>query len=196
MAVPSPSIPSAEKAALRADYRARRKAYAVSLAPEMRTALEIDIAALIEPMLAAATIVAAYQPMTDEPSPLPALARAAALGKVTALPAFVARDSRMTFRTGAATEAGPWGLLQPALAEPAVAPDLVLLPLVACDARGNRIGMGQGHYDRALVGLSETTRLAGIGWDLQLLDGMLEPDPWDQPLHAFVSPSSIRTFTP
>lgn len=195
MAVPSPSLSLTDKAALRKELRARRKAYAASLSPRTRAALERDVVEALEPLLFAATLVAAYQPMKDELSPLPALGRAAALGKATALPAFAERDSRMTFRSGPATEPGPWGLLQPSLATPPVTPDLVLVPLVACDRLGNRIGMGQGHYDRALEGLRDNARLVGIGWDFQFLDLELAADPWDQPLHAFASPAGLKEFT-
>lgn len=195
MVVPSTS-PFSDKAALRADLRARRRDYAASLAPETRKALEADLAAALEPLIFAATVVAAYQPMKDEISPLGAIARAQALGKATALPAFAARDARMTFRTGEASEDGPWGLLQPPLSAPPVQPDLVLIPLVACDRAGNRIGMGQGHYDRALEGLRATARLVGIGWAFQLTDMSIDADPWDQKLDAFASPNGILEFEP
>jgi 5-formyltetrahydrofolate cyclo-ligase len=193
MVVPSPSSPLV-KAPLRAELRARRRAYATSLAPDTRAALEASLAKHLEPLLFAARIIAAYQPMRDEVSPLPALARAEALGKTTALPTFAERDSRMTFRAGEATEPGPWGLLQPPLSAEPLAPDLVLVPLVGCDGRGNRIGMGQGHYDRALASLRPNARLVGLGWDFQLLEEELEPDPWDQPLHAFASPAGLTEF--
>lgn len=193
MVVPSPS-PAPAKAALRAELRAQRRAYAASLAPETRIALEQALTAALEPWLFAARVIAAYQPMKDEISPLAALARASALGKETALPAFAARDSRMTFRPGEASEPGPWGLLQPPLSSAPVEPDLILVPLVACDPHGNRIGMGQGHYDRALDGLRAKARLVGIGWEFQLLDAPITADPWDQKLDAFASPAGLREF--
>jgi 5-formyltetrahydrofolate cyclo-ligase len=193
MVVPSPS-PSADKAALRAELRAKRKAYAAALEPDTRAALEAELAHWLEPLLFGARVVAGYQPMKDEASPLVALDRARALGKVTALPAFVARDSRMTFRSGEASEPGPWGLLQPPLDAPVLVPDLILVPLIGCDRAGNRIGMGQGHYDRALGGLRQNARLVGVGWDFQLLEQGLAPDPWDQPLDAFVSPAGLKEF--
>ncbi|GAA4006296.1 5-formyltetrahydrofolate cyclo-ligase [Sphingomonas humi] len=194
MVVPSPFPFPSDKPALRTEMRARRRAYAASLAPATRLALEAELAAALEPLLFAARIVAAYQPMKDEISPLGALERARALGKETALPAFAARDSRMTFRAGAATEPGPWGLLQPPSSSPPVVPDLILVPLVACDLAGNRIGMGQGHYDRALEGLRVKARLVGTGWDMQLLDGSIAADPWDQTLDAFASPAGLKEF--
>lgn len=196
MVVPSTSSPPADKAALRADLRARRRAYAQSLVPETRIALEAALARAIEPVLLGAQIVAAYQPMKDEISPLTILSRARALGKETALPAFAARDSRMTFHSGEASEPGPWGLLQPPLATPPLTPDLLLIPLVGCDRMGNRIGMGQGHYDRAIAGLRANARLVGIGWDFQLLDEVIAADPWDQRLDAFASPAGLTEFEP
>lgn len=195
MAVPSPSPPS-DKAALRAELRARRRAYAQSLAPETRVALETALARALEPLLFGAQLIAAYQPMKDEISPLLTLDRARALGKRTALPAFAARDSRMTFHAGEASEPGPWGLLQPPLDTVPLAPDLLLIPLVGCDRTGNRIGMGQGHYDRAIAGLRANARLVGIGWDFQLLDETIAADPWDQPLNAFASPAGLTEFAP
>ncbi|UUR09086.1 5-formyltetrahydrofolate cyclo-ligase [Sphingomonas glaciei] len=194
MVVPSTSPPLADKVARRAALRARRRDYAASLAPDTRKALEEALSAALEPLLFAARIVAAYQPMKDEISPLGVLFRAQALGKSTALPAFAERDSRMTFRSGDAIEAGPWGLLQPPLSAPPVQPDLILIPLVGCDRSGNRIGMGQGHYDRALEGLRNNARLVGIGWDFQLLDEPVGADPWDQRLDAFASPAGITEF--
>lgn len=193
MVVPS-TVPIPAKSILRAELRAQRKAYAASLAPEVRAALEINLVKWLEPLLAKASVVAGYQPMPSEISPLPVLARARELGRQTALPAFSSRESDMSFRIGAAEELGPWGLLQPAQgARPAV-PDLLLVPLVGCDRRGNRIGMGQGHYDRALALLRQNARLVGIGWDFQLLEGALVPDPWDQPLDTFVSPAGLTEF--
>jgi 5-formyltetrahydrofolate cyclo-ligase len=193
MVVPSPS-PFSDKASLRAELRARRRDYAASLAPATRKALEEELTAALEPLLFAARVVAAYQPIKDEISPLSALGRARELGRQTALPAFAARDERMTFREGPATEQGPWGLLQPSLSAPPVHPDLVLVPLVGCDFSGNRIGMGQGHYDRALTGLRQNARLVGIGWDFQLLSETIEADAWDQRLHAFASSAGLKEF--
>jgi 5-formyltetrahydrofolate cyclo-ligase len=194
MAVPSPS-PHVDKATLREDMRARRRAFAASLAPETREALEQALADALAPAVFAAGIVAGYFPMKDEVSVLPTLARASAAGKTAALPAFADRDSRMTFRAGSPHDPGPWGILQPDLDAPIVAPDLLLIPLLAIDRTGNRIGMGKGHYDRALPGLRAAgARLIGVGWDFQLRDDALVPDPWDIPLDGFASPGGLQEF--
>ena len=193
MTVPSP-LP-ADKAELRKAMRERRRAYAASLTPETRAALEQQLADALEPLLFKASIVAAYFPMKEEISALPALDRARAMGKTAALPAFADRDSRMTFRAGDPTDPGPWGILQPEIAAPTVSPDLVLIPLIAIDGSGNRVGMGKGHYDRALPGLRQAgATLVGIGWDFQMVDEPLTPDPWDVPLDGFVSPAGYQEF--
>ena len=133
--------------------------------------------------------------MSDEISPLTALGRAAGMGRTVAFPAFVERDARMSFPAGDPTEPGPWGLLQPPVDAPLVTPDLLLIPLLAIDDSGNRIGQGKGHYDRALPGLREAgARLIGVGWAMQLLDDPIAADPWDIPLDAFGSPDGLIEF--
>lgn len=186
---------TADKASLRAAMRERRRAYAASLATHTRASLEEKLAEAVAPLFATSAIVAAYHPMKDEISPLGAMARAAAAGLATAFPYFVDRDSRMTFRTGTPVDPGPWGILQPADDADIVTPDLILMPLVAIDRGGNRIGMGKGHYDRALPGLRQAgARLIGVGWEFQRVADALTPDPWDVPLDGFASPAGLERF--
>ena len=187
--------PFPDKSALRAAMRQQRRDYAASLSPETRGALEAALADALEPLFATAGTVAAYAPMKDEISALAAMDRASCVHVTLAYPFFVDRDSRMTFRVGTPVDAGPWGILQPAPDSAIVSPDLILMPLVAVDRAGNRVGMGKGHYDRALPGLREAgARLIGCGWDFQLLDEELAPDPWDVPLDGFASPDGLRMF--
>ena len=69
--------------------------------------------------------------------------------------------------------------------------DLVLLPLVAFDAAGHRIGMGGGYYDRSLQGRRNRRywfkpRLIGIAHELQKVDRIVAND-WDVPLEGVVT---------
>ncbi|HEX5184065.1 MAG TPA: 5-formyltetrahydrofolate cyclo-ligase [Allosphingosinicella sp.] len=187
MAVPSPS--SASKAALRGEALARRRDYALTLAPALRGALERDLAGIVLPHLIEAKIVAFYHPLRSEISPYPILERLGA-GQRAAFPWFLDRDARMMFRAAPAAEPGPWGMLQPPAAAEALAPDLVLVPLVAADRRGTRIGHGKGHYDRALAHLREggTVVTIGLAWEPQILDSPIPPDPWDMKLDAIATP--------
>lgn len=183
--VPSPP----NKAELRRDALEARRAYARSLAPELRAELEASLAEIVLPRLITAKIVAFYHPLRDEISPYPLLARLGA-GQRAALPWFADRDSRMIWREAPAVEPSPWGVLQPAAEAEALAPDTVLVPLVAADRRGTRIGHGKGHYDRALAHLRESGRVftLGLGWEPQILAEPIDPDPWDVPLDAIATP--------
>jgi 5-formyltetrahydrofolate cyclo-ligase len=78
---------------------------------------------------------------------------------------------------------------------PAWGLDLVLMPLVAFDTSGNRIGMGGGFYDRTFAYLKarnswHTPKLIGIARELQRIDS-ITPNPWDIPLDGIVTESRI-----
>ena len=188
MAVPSPSPPPA-KEALRAEGLKRRREFARSLSPELRTELERRLAERILPHLVTAAIVAAYHPLKDEISPYPILEGLTA-GQKAALPWFGGRDERMIWREAPASEPSPWGVLQPPASAPALLPQVVIVPFVMADRRGTRIGHGKGHYDRALAHLREAGPVftIGIGWDAQLSDSPLPADEWDVPLDALATP--------
>jgi 5-formyltetrahydrofolate cyclo-ligase len=187
MVVPSPS-PS-DKAELRRQALAERRAFASSLAPEVRAELERKLAEIVLPRLIGARIVAGYHPLRDEISPYPILERLGG-GRRAALPWFLDRDSRMLFREAPAVEPSPWGVLQPSAEAEALAPDAVLVPLVAVDRAGTRIGHGKGHYDRALSHLREagTVFTVGLAWEAQILADPIPADPWDMPLDAIATP--------
>ena len=77
--------------------------------------------------------------------------------------------------------------------------DLVLMPLVAFDHNGNRLGMGGGFYDKTLASLhagctswSRPKRI-GIAYDLQGLD-MIPGEDWDVPLDGVVTESGLQWF--
>ena len=185
MAVPSPSKP-----ALRAEALQRRRAYAEALTPALRDDLEAKLAPIVLPHLIGARVVALYHPLRNEISAYAVLAGLGD-GQAAAFPWFADRDARMMFRQAPATEAGPWGVLQPAPDSPALAPDAVIVPLVLGDRRGTRIGHGKGHYDRALAHLRESGPVftIGVGWEWQVSDEPLPADPWDVPLDAIATPA-------
>lgn len=187
MVVPSPSPPG--KPELRAEALARRRAYARSLAPGMRAELERKLADIVLPRLVHSRIVAGYHPLKDEISPYAVLERLGE-GQRAALPWFLDRDARMLFREAPAVEPSPWGVLQPSAQAQAMAPDVVLVPLVAADRAGARIGHGKGHYDRALAHLRDGGGVftIGLGWEPQILDEPIPADPWDIPLDAIATP--------
>jgi 5-formyltetrahydrofolate cyclo-ligase len=187
MAVPSPPAPGKDE--LRERALERRRAFAGSLVPELRGELEAQLADIVLPRLILFEAIAAYHPLRDEISPYPILERLGP-GQRAALPWFLDRDARMIWREAPAVEPSPWGVLQPAADAEALAPDVVLVPLVAADRQGRRIGHGKGHYDRALSHLRESGAVTTIGlaWESQILDQPVPADPWDVPLDAIATP--------
>lgn len=95
---------------------------------------------------------------------------------------------------------GAYGILEPDPSRcPAVGgfrPDVALVPAVAFDARGFRLGFGQGYYDRLLAGPGfARTFLIGMAHPFQLVDE-LPTDPWDQPVHAVVTEEGVMLARP
>ena len=192
MAVPSLPL-SGDKIALRRRAREQRRAYVASLSDEARRAKEAALAAHLAPLIASSRVVGAYAPMPDEVSPLPALDQARASAMTIAFPAFADHLAPLRFLAGEPSETGPFGIMQPALASPEVHPDLILVPLVAIDRAGNRLGQGKGHYDRVLPEMRRRgALLIGLGWPVQRLDEEIAAEAWDVPLDGFASPDGLE----
>lgn len=104
-------------------------------------------------------------------------------------------------RKGARLRRGPYGIEQPLLRFqdilPARALDLVLMPLVGFDARGNRLGMGKGYYDRTFGfkrgGGRRRPLLVGLAHECQRVEA-LDTAAWDVPLAAVATPAKIYVF--
>jgi 5-formyltetrahydrofolate cyclo-ligase len=108
----------------------------------------------------------------------------------------VGASRSMTFAAwapGTALEPNRFGIAEPVhsphdLVE-AGALDAVVVPCVAVDPQGHRVGFGAGYYDRALAGASRTARI-GVAFEVQVVD-QLQPAPWDVPLDVVVSEARI-----
>lgn len=188
MVVPPPPACRAmsAKPALRARLRALRDAFvADGPAPVLPQPLFLDA-------LAPGRIVASYVPLGSEADPQAFDDAARAGGAILALPVVIDRASPILFRNAAThgLTAGPFGLRQPPHEAPALAPDIILTPLVGFDSRCNRLGQGAGHYDRAFAAWPDALRI-GIAWSVQRV-AALPADPWDVPLHAVVTERGIH----
>ena len=185
----------ADKVGLRRLARERRKGFVEGLETEDREALEAKLAAVLAPLLANSHIVGGYCPMPSEISPFPALEAASAKGATVAYPAFADHQANFRFLAGDPSESGPWACFQPPLDSPEVHPDLVLVPLVAIDGKGTRLGQGKGHYDRVLGRLREHgALLIGLGWEVQKVEAVIPVEPWDVQLDGFASPVGLEMF--
>ena len=203
MVVPSPpfppgprhELPPLSKDVLRAAALDARKAFVRTLSDADRALLERQLAEKLTSLCAGAVVVGGYAPLGSEISPHTAMEEARAVGAIVAFPAFDHPGKPFRFRAGDPLNAGPFGIMQPNLKAPVVEPDLILVPLIAIDGRGTRLGRGKGHYDRALARLRRGgARLVGVGWPLQRLADSIPTDEWDVPLHGFASPDGLEWF--
>ncbi|MFL6730036.1 MAG: 5-formyltetrahydrofolate cyclo-ligase, partial [Sphingomicrobium sp.] len=192
---PRPEIEPLSKESLRRAALDARKAYVATLSDADRALFEQGLAEHLTSLFAGVSVVGGYCPLGSEISPLPAMEEARAVGAIVAFPCFTDPAKPFRFLAGDPLEPGPFGMMQPAKRHPVVEPDLVLVPLIAIDGRGTRVGRGKGHYDRALIHLKKIgARLVGVGWAIQRLADPIPADEWDIPLNGFASPDGLEWF--
>lgn len=151
-------------------------------------------------------VVAVYWPIRGEPDLRTWVESIRGRGARCALPVVVARGAPLVFRewrAGALLVPGVWNIPQPADGE-ALAPQVVIAPLVGHDRRGYRLGYGGGYYDRTLAAFAVRPFAIGVGYRAAALTGF-EPQPHDVPmdaiaheggasLHPRASPTNLPTF--
>ncbi len=177
------------KAALRERMLAARRAMATPGAAEALARVVLG--------LALPGRVAAFWPLGDEIDTRPLLHALHARGQMVLLPVTPPRGQALVFRAwapGAAMEAGRFGTRHPA-APATETPDALLVPLLAFDARGHRLGYGAGYYDRTLQALPRAPAV-GLAYAAQQLPEV-PAGPGDVPLamvatEAGVIPASGR----
>lgn len=180
-----------QKAAARKSAFARRKA-AYEAAGE-------DSARLLAEILAQhrGIPISGYLPIRTEIDPLPAMAEAAAHRNV-GVPVILGADMPLKFAKwtpNVELVEGAFGAPIPARAC-YFEPELVIVPLVAFDTNGGRLGYGGGFFDRTLELLRarRPTLAVGFAFDEQETDA-LPLEPTDQPLYMLVTQSRVITFS-
>ncbi len=138
--------------------------------------------------------LAGYMPMRTEIDPLPAMSAHQGL---VGVPVIMAAATPLKFREwgpGVAMVAGDFGALIPA--EGAwVTPQVVIVPLLAFDSRGFRLGYGGGFYDRTLQGLRAKGPVLAIGFAFAAQEVDAVPtDDFDQRLDLIVTEAGPRWF--
>src|SRR5215475_2182071 len=155
--------PGPLKAALRRTAIARRDA----LLPAERMAAAFAIAERGVPVeVTPGMVVSGFSPLKSEISPLPLLRRLADAGASLALPVVVGRGQPLVMRAwsfGAPLVSGVWGIREPPAEAPETFPDILIVPLLAFDRCGHRIGYGAGYYEMAITRLSAMEPVTAIG---------------------------------
>jgi len=88
-----------------------------------------------------------------------------------------------------------WGIAEPRQGVPAEESkiDAVLVPLLACDKQGNRVGYGKGFYDQFLIQCRADCQKVGYSF-FEPIDLIEDADPLDVPLDGCITPNHIITF--
>ena len=155
----------AEKAALRADLASRREA-ASGADPDAGRRLAAIFPELLIPPPGA--VVSGFLRFRSEIDPAPLMARLAAAGCILTLPRTPPKTAAvgLTFHRwsiGDVLVRSTFGVWEPAPDAEALAPDLVLAPLLGFDRAGRRLGYGRGHYDRTLAALRARKPVTVVG---------------------------------
>lgn len=177
--------PAAAKQALRAAAIARRAGHDPALG-----ALLADHVLAAAPFPAGAA-VAGFWPLPGEIDIRPLLVALAARGHTILLPVTPRPGSPLAFgrwQPGDALRPGRFGTMVPAAADPR-SPDALLVPLIAFDRRGHRLGYGGGYYDRTLAALPGA-RAIGCAFAAQEV-AEIPCGPYDVPLHAVATEAAL-----
>jgi 5-formyltetrahydrofolate cyclo-ligase len=142
------------------------------------------------------SLVASYCPCRGEIDPAPLVAALVNAKHRVCLPCIVRGQSVLAFREwspGCLLVPGPLGSIpEPSGTASSVAPSILLVPLLAFDRRGQRLGYGGGYYDRTLALLRKQRRIlaVGLGFSSQEVAAVPVSDN-DQPLDAVATDSGV-----
>jgi 5-formyltetrahydrofolate cyclo-ligase len=142
--------------------------------------------------------VSAYVAIGDEADPAPLLQQLRARGHELALPRVAGRGKPLDFHAyepGKSLVPGGFGLSEPARDWPKAEPDVLIVPLLAFDALGYRIGYGAGFYDRTLAKLRAARAVLAVGFAFARQEFETVPhDENDQRLDWVVTENGARKF--
>lgn len=149
--------------------------------------------------LPAEPCIAGYAAIGSEADPSEVLRRAAGNGHVCGLPRVAEKHAPLVFlrwRPGDPLVAGAHGTKEPIADAPRCHPNVVLVPLLAYDRHGRRLGYGGGYYDRTLAALrAEGTRAlaVGVAFSAQETDDLPEEE-FDVRLDWVVTEAGAQAF--
>lgn len=144
----------------------------------------------------AGTTIGAYAPIRGEPDIRAAIDHWRVMGATTALPVVMARAAPLEYRVfgpGIRMRKGVLGLPIPQ-GTPVVTPQALLIPMVAFDARGYRLGHGGGYFDRTLAVLAPPPLKIGVAFELSRI-ATIRPQAHDIAMDFVVTEAGIHLAT-
>ena len=183
--------------------RRQKRSLRCDIAAQQRVAYDRSIQQSVLELvkLRSAAAVAAYWPFDGEPDIIPVCRQLLDDGTAIALPVITGgKASSMRFhrwRSDSVLKVNHFGISEPQQTPEMqlLSLDVLLIPLVAYDQFGNRLGMGAGYYDRHLEPLRNlsTPLRVGIAYSLQALERINSND-WDIPLHGVITENGWLEF--
>jgi len=182
------------------ELRGRLRAWRANLSASALETRPLELAAHLVPWLVDQRVrtVGSYMAVRGELDPEPTLAHPSLSLVEQFVP--ILTDDRLTF--GKVTLETAWtknryGILEPVSDQlrSAIELDVVLVPCVAIDRVGHRLGQGGGWYDRTFASPNRSAILVGVVYDQQILDE-LPVEPWDVPMDVLASPTGVTVVAP
>ena len=151
------------------------------------------------PYLTYAPSFAGYYPIRDELDVLPIFNRMTKYNKRMALPRIPESGELLAFKEwapGQMLEQGAHGIKTPLATVPDIIPEVMLVPLLAFNSTGHRLGYGGGYYDRVIAhyrAQQHPTLFFGVGYSQQE-DHLFPVEAHDQPLDGILTELGVRMF--
>lgn len=180
---------STEKSVLRAQSLDARRA----LKPEFTRLASLQLIAQLAPLLGgAARCIAGYCATGGEMNVFPSLSKLSRQGHWLCLPVVASRGEPLRFRLWEPEhplQKGSYGINAPLDSAPEAIPDTLLVPLVAFDRQGGRLGYGKGYYDRTIATLrqhNKSLHVIGVAYSTQCVE-RIPMQPHDERLPLIVT---------
>ena len=183
------------KPSLRKESLARREALTVPTQRVWSQACVRRLTRFVESLSLEGCVIAGYFPIRAELNVTPALVSFAAAQRVIVLPRATREQKELKFyrwREGDKLVEDVHGIPAPAHAEDPITPSIVIVPLLAFDRNGHRLGYGAGYYDATLAQLRASKPVVAIGTAFAMQEtGDIPSEAFDQRLDVVITEKEV-----